>query len=67
MDSRAVITIEIEKDGHKYNFSMPIGSPLGTAYNVAHELLMHITDMAKQAADQAGKPRQEAEEGVLES
>jgi len=60
MNLKAVVNIEIEKDGHNYIFSMPLGSPWGTAYNVAHEVLQEIVKQAKNAADQTKETSSDA-------
>ena len=39
-----------------FAFEMPVGAPIGTAYNVGFEVLEVIMDMAKQAAENA-KPK----------
>ena len=61
MEIRNVIDIEIKKNERTYHFYMPVGAPYGEAYDVAFEALARITELAKQAADQA-KPKELVEE-----
>jgi len=53
MDIHSQVVIEIKKDDHVFRFSMPLGSPFGKAYDAAYEVLQHIVDLSKKAAEQA--------------
>lgn len=58
MNQILTVTLEIEKEGHKFLFSMPYGCPLGAAYSAAFEALQEIVQMSKAAADKA-KPQED--------
>ncbi len=62
MDSRAVVHVEIEREGHKFSFCMPMGAPLGCAYNAAFDILQHIVELSKKAADRAQQPEEKEKE-----
>ena len=53
MDIRSHVVIEIKKEDHTFSFHMPLGAPFGKAYDAAYEVLQHIVDLSKKAADQA--------------
>ena len=53
MDIKSHVIIEIKKDDHVFSFSMPLGAPFGKAYDAAYEVLHHIIDLSKKAAEQA--------------
>ena len=61
MNLKSFVDIEIVKGERTYHFLMPVGAPFGEAYDASFETLSAITDMAKQAAEQA-KPKEGAEE-----
>lgn len=52
MKLRSNVIIDIEKNGRVYEFSMPLGSPYGEAYDVSHELSAEILNMSKKALEQ---------------
>lgn len=66
MDQIAVINLEIEKNDNKYVFSMPIGAPLGEAYDAAFLVIREIIKMADEAAkrkdEQSSQDDQESQE-----
>jgi hypothetical protein len=53
MNQRAMVVLEIEKDGFTYSFSMPIGSPFGAAYDSCFKILEEINSMSKTALEQS--------------
>ena len=42
-----------EVNGRTYSFTVPMGAPLGEAYDACHEVLMLITKSAQEAAEKA--------------
>ena len=58
---KALISIEVEKNEHKYEFIMPVGVPFGEAYDVSFEVLNKITEMAKIAKEKARREEQSSE------
>jgi len=60
MDQRGLISLEVKKGDNTFVFLMPIGAPLGEAYDAAFECLQEILGMSQRAAEQA-KPAQEPE------
>ena len=65
MDQRAVIQLEVEKEGRKYVFTMPVGAPLGEVYDVAFSVLGEILKISKEAVEKA-KPAEPTEDIVEE-
>lgn len=61
ISEKALISIEIEKDKHLYQFIMPVGVSYGEAYDSAFEILNKITEMAKVAKDKAKREEEQAE------
>lgn len=63
MDLKTKVSIEaVRKDGDKerlYQFSMPYGVALGEAYDVCHEVLQKLVEMAQQASDRAAQKKEE--------
>ena len=53
MDLKSCVYLEITKNERTYYFYMPVGAPFGEAYDAAFEALTSITELAKQAADNA--------------
>ena len=64
MDIRSYVDVEVKKNDRVYHFYMPVGAPFGEAYDASFEMLSSITEMAKQAAENA-RPK-EAEEPPVE-
>lgn len=53
MNLKSILIIEIEKNDHKFQFSMPAGVSYGEAYDAAFKVLHQVLEMAKNVADQA--------------
>lgn len=69
--TKGMLAIEIEKGERLYQFLMPIGAPIGEAYDSVHECLQELLDMAKLAAENA-KPQlatddKQEEKKIIES
>ncbi len=62
MDQRAVLNMEVEKNGHRYVFSMPIGAPLGESYDAVYSVLEEIVKLSKQASENMKRPEEEKDE-----
>jgi hypothetical protein len=52
MNTKTIITIEIEKNGRKYAFHIPFGAPYGEAHDIAFEIAAEIIEMSKKALEQ---------------
>ena len=61
MDIRSYIDVEVKKNEHVYHFLMPVGVPFGEAYDASFEVLTSITEMARNAAEQA-RPKEAGDE-----
>jgi len=55
MNQRAMVQLEVEKNGRIFIFLMPIGAPFGECYDAAFECASQILEMAKEAAEKANK------------
>jgi hypothetical protein len=62
MNIKSAVIIEIEKGGKIYQFIMPMGAPLGEAYDAAFEVLRGVVDMSRQAMESA-KPEHSSSSG----
>jgi len=47
------IDLEVKSGEHTYFFKIPMGSPIGHAYDAAFAVLNRIVEIAKEAADKA--------------
>lgn len=56
MDIHSEVVVVIQKGEHAFRFAMPLGAPFGKAYDAAYEVLQHIVELSKKAADQAKQP-----------
>jgi hypothetical protein len=53
MDVKSYVDVVVTKNDRVYHFYMPVGAPFGEAYDASFEVLSGITEMAKQAAENA--------------
>lgn len=53
MDARGIVVFEVEKNGHKYAFHAPLGTPYGEAHDALYEIIEHVIELAKKSADTA--------------
>jgi hypothetical protein len=60
---------EVEKDGHKYSFSMPMGSPLADASEVSFKIFKACDKLYREAIDKevAAQEAKEKEKEVIEA
>lgn len=59
MDKTLTAHIKVEKNGHTFYFLLPIGAPIGSAYDAAFEILEDILAMAKEAQQKAALKKEE--------
>lgn len=52
MDQKLLVCFEVKKNDRVYSLHVPSGAPLGEVYDSLHELLMKVTELAKQSAEQ---------------
>ena len=50
MNQSLYVKIEIEKNERVYSFNLPMGAPIGEAYDAAHDCLQAIVKMGEDAA-----------------
>ena len=53
MEQLAYVCLEVKKDENSFKFYMPMGAPLGQAYDAAFECLLEIVSLSKAAAERA--------------
>lgn len=53
MDQKAYVCLEVKKEDNVFKFLMPMGAPLGQAYDAAFACLQEIVSMSKAAAERA--------------
>ena len=49
MDKTLTFHLVVEKEGRKYSFIAPAGSPIGEAHDALYEFLQEIVSMANEA------------------
>ncbi len=49
MNLRSCLDFEIEKEGRRYCFKMPMGAPLGEAFDVCFAVLEKVKELAANA------------------
>lgn len=59
MNQELRVIFEVEKNERKYSFSLPMGAPLGEAYDCVHEMLQEIMKQAQASADKAKSVREQ--------
>lgn len=62
MDIKNNIVFETEKDGNVFQFSMPIGTPYGQAYDVIIEALNEVQSMSVEHARKIKEQREQQKE-----
>lgn len=67
MNLKSVVTVEITKNGNTYTFNLPVGAPIGECYDACHEVLGHIIELAKQAAENAKSKNVASDTTVVEN
>lgn len=53
MKLQDVVVIQIEKNERVYSFHMPVGAPLGEAYDAGFDALQAILEITQKAAEKA--------------
>lgn len=51
MNLKSSVIMEVIKNERTYMFVLPVGAPIGEAYDVAFDFLTSIIDMSKKAVD----------------
>jgi hypothetical protein len=55
MEEKGIYVLEETRNGRTYSLSMPLGTPIGEAFDVTHEFLQKLTELAKKSAEQVKK------------
>ena len=53
MNQRLVVQLEHSVNDRTYQLYLPVGGPIGEAYDACHAMLQQIVEMAKAANDKA--------------
>jgi alpha-D-ribose 1-methylphosphonate 5-triphosphate synthase subunit PhnI len=64
MDQIATFNLKLEKNDKTFTFSMPLGCPIGEAYDATHEMLNELVLLSQEAADKAKRPEEKKKEEV---
>lgn len=56
MNQRLVVQLEHSVNDRTYHLHLPVGGPIGEAYDACHAMLQQIVEMAKAANDKAKQP-----------
>lgn len=59
MELKNLIHLSVVKNERTYELILPVNAPYGEAYDATFEFLKHISELAKQAAEQAARAEQE--------
>ncbi len=65
MNARTLISLDVEKNGNKYSFHMPMGIPYGEAYDAAFMVLEDILSLSKQAVENAKREEKKDEDVAI--
>lgn len=61
LDPKPTMTLEVKQNDRNYFFTMPMGAPLGEAYDSAYMVLQQIVKFAKEAEEAAKRVEKEKE------
>jgi len=53
MDIKPTLSLEVVNKDHTYRLQLPVGAPLGEAYEATWEMLKKIVDMVNESVDKA--------------
>jgi len=53
MDQKLVCNFEVKKNDRVYSLHMPVGAPIGEAYDAVFEMLQEILELSKKAVENA--------------
>lgn len=53
METKNNITLEVEKNGFKFVFHMPVGASWGSAIDASFDILQYVTELARQSTEKA--------------
>ena len=67
MDQKGYVHLEIEKDGNKYYFAMPMGAPLAEATDAAFQVFKAVDRSFREALDKETKAHEDKQEVAPES
>jgi len=58
-DQKAVVVVTVTKGDNKYEFHMPMNSPLGECYDACFEIMNEVVVMSQAAAKRAERAVEE--------
>jgi hypothetical protein len=61
MDKNIKLHLEVEINGKTYEFSAPLGAPLGEAHDALYQFLQEIVKLAQEAVKKAEAPADTAQ------
>ena len=67
MARKSAIILESTKNDFVFQFHIPVGASLGSAYDAAYECLYEITQMVKESTEKAKPKNASSEEEVSAS
>jgi len=59
MELKSSVILETKRNDYTFRMELPIGAPLGDAYEAAWEMLSKIVEMARESVDKSKKANDE--------
>ena len=59
MEMKSSLILETKRNDYLFRLELPIGAPLGDAYEATWEMLSKIVEMAKESVDKSKKVQDE--------
>ena len=59
MELKSSVILETKRNDYVFRLELPIGAPLGDAYEATWEMLSKIVEMAKESVDKSKKCQNE--------
>ena len=59
MELKSSLILETKRNDYVFRLELPIGAPLGDAYEATWEMLSKIVDMAKESVEKSKKAQDE--------
>jgi hypothetical protein len=53
MELKSAVIVEVKRNDNLFRLELPVGAPLGDAYEATRQMLYKITELAKDSVDKA--------------
>jgi hypothetical protein len=59
MELKSSVILEVKRNDNVFRLELPVGAPLGDAYEATWSMLSKIVEMAKESVDKSKKTKDE--------